>query len=154
MMTSRLPDYNFGPLLSEDLDRLYRITGKICVPFAPMSLEEGNGPSTNCMRSVRSSTTEVCSTEDLRIRPVSQCAAVGEWSTLVRSRALRLGAVGASRPMQGLLAVKGTDYGSLPLSVLSKKNTDRYVPLKEAKVIHQYDHRWAKLIFARRSARA
>ena len=36
ILTNRLPDHNFGPLLSEDLDRLYRIL-EISVPFADVA---------------------------------------------------------------------------------------------------------------------
>ena len=47
------------------------------------------------------------------------------------------------RPQQGVLAVEGHGCtGSLPLSG-GGPGTDRYVPLYEAKMIHQFDHRWA-----------
>ena len=46
------------------------------------------------------------------------------------------------RPSQGGLAAKGADGGSLPLAD-SGMGITRYVPLYEAKMIHQFDHRWA-----------
>lgn len=48
----------------------------------------------------------------------------------------------ALRPAQGVMAVEGADAGSLPLAGGGPKTT-RYVPLYEAKMIHQFDHRWA-----------
>ena len=46
------------------------------------------------------------------------------------------------RPSQDGLAVKGADGGSLPL-LDGGPRAMRYVPLYEAKMIHQFDHRWA-----------
>ena len=46
------------------------------------------------------------------------------------------------RPSQGGLAVRGADGGNLPLSD-GGPCAIRYVPLYEAKMIHQFDHRWA-----------
>jgi len=46
------------------------------------------------------------------------------------------------RPQQGALAVGGIASSSLPLSGDGSR-TIRYVPLFEAKMIHQFDHRWA-----------
>ena len=46
------------------------------------------------------------------------------------------------RPPQGVLPVEGTDSASLPLAGGEARAT-RYVPLYEAKMIHQFDHRWA-----------
>ena len=46
------------------------------------------------------------------------------------------------RPSQDGLAVKGADGGNLPLSDGGPRAI-RYVPLYEAKMIHQFDHRWA-----------
>jgi hypothetical protein len=48
----------------------------------------------------------------------------------------------ALRPAQGVMAVDGADAGSLPLAGGGPKTT-RYVPLYEAKMIHQFDHRWS-----------
>jgi hypothetical protein len=47
-----------------------------------------------------------------------------------------------AHPAQGALAVEGTDTQSLSLSGGAPKTT-RFVPLYEAKMIHQYDHRWS-----------
>ncbi|MEY9404583.1 hypothetical protein ABIF79_011022 [Bradyrhizobium japonicum] len=48
------------------------------------------------------------------------------------------------RPSQGIMAVAGgRDVGELDLSIHAAPATDRYVPLYEAKMIHQFDHRWA-----------
>ncbi len=46
------------------------------------------------------------------------------------------------RPPQGALTVAGAAAGSRPLSGHGL-HTTRYVPLYEAKMIHQFDHRWA-----------
>lgn len=46
------------------------------------------------------------------------------------------------RPAQGTLAVEGGGAGSLNLSGGGPRVT-RFVPLYEAKMIHQFDHRWA-----------
>ncbi len=46
------------------------------------------------------------------------------------------------RPSQGGLAVRGADGGNLPL-LDGGPRAMRYVPLYEAKMIHQFDHRWA-----------
>ena len=46
------------------------------------------------------------------------------------------------RPAQAALSVEGGGAGSLSLSGGGPK-VSRYVPLYEAKMIHQYDHRWA-----------
>ena len=46
------------------------------------------------------------------------------------------------RPPQGALTVAGAVAGSRPLSGRGL-HTTRYVPLYEAKMIHQFDHRWA-----------
>ena len=49
------------------------------------------------------------------------------------------------RPQQGALGLSGgNDDRSLPLGEgASGRNRERYVPLYEAKMIHQFDHRWA-----------
>lgn len=46
-------------------------------------------------------------------------------------------------PRQGALAVEGAGAGSLDLSGGGPRALQRYVPLYEAKMIHQFDHRWA-----------
>ncbi len=51
---------------------------------------------------------------------------------------------GGARPSQGIMALTGgRDVGELDLSIRAAPVTDRYVPLYEAKMIHQFDHRWA-----------
>jgi hypothetical protein len=48
------------------------------------------------------------------------------------------------RPRQGALNIVGADRRSLPLAgSISGRDSGRYVPLYEAKLIHQFDHRWA-----------
>ncbi len=48
------------------------------------------------------------------------------------------------RPRQGALDVAGADRRSLPLDGhVGGRDPERYVPLYEAKMIHQFDHRWA-----------
>jgi hypothetical protein len=48
------------------------------------------------------------------------------------------------RPRQGGLEISGTDHRSLPLAgSIGGRDLERYVPLYEAKMIHQFDHRWA-----------
>lgn len=46
-------------------------------------------------------------------------------------------------PAQGLLAVEGNNASSFNLDVGGPQKGKRYVPLYEAKMIHQFDHRWA-----------
>lgn len=47
-------------------------------------------------------------------------------------------------PRQGALTATGADRRSLPLAGgISATDPTRYVPLYEAKMIHQFDHRWA-----------
>jgi hypothetical protein len=51
---------------------------------------------------------------------------------------------GGARPSQGIMALTGgRDVGTLDLVTHAAPATDRYVPLYEAKMIHQFDHRWA-----------
>jgi hypothetical protein len=47
------------------------------------------------------------------------------------------------RPRQGTLAIDGASSGSLDLASASSRAAQHYVPLYEAKMIHQFDHRWA-----------
>ena len=49
---------------------------------------------------------------------------------------------GEVRPRQGALAIEGRAASLLPLEG-GGGNAARYVPLYEAKMIHQFDHRWA-----------
>jgi hypothetical protein len=46
-------------------------------------------------------------------------------------------------PRQSALAVEGAGAGSLDLSDGGPRRSIRYLPLYEAKMIHQFDHRWA-----------
>jgi hypothetical protein len=48
-----------------------------------------------------------------------------------------------ARPRQATLAVEGQAAGLLDLAGGSPRAPLRYVPLYEAKMIHQFDHRWA-----------
>lgn len=51
---------------------------------------------------------------------------------------------GGARPAQGALALAGgADRVSLPLDGAPGRAPVRYVPLYEAKMVHQFDHRWA-----------
>ena len=48
------------------------------------------------------------------------------------------------RPRQGALNIAGADRRSLPfIGGIGARDLGRYVPLYEAKMIHQFDHRWA-----------
>ncbi|SFQ06898.1 Eco57I restriction-modification methylase domain-containing protein [Tranquillimonas alkanivorans] len=47
------------------------------------------------------------------------------------------------RPAQGALAVEGSAAHVLDLTGGGPRGPKRYVPLYEAKMIHQFDHRWA-----------
>ncbi len=47
------------------------------------------------------------------------------------------------RPVQGSLAVEGKAAGLLELDGGGPRGPKRYVPVYEAKMIHQFDHRWA-----------
>ena len=47
------------------------------------------------------------------------------------------------RPRQGALSVEGAGNDALDLHDASPREPKRYVPLFEAKMIHQFDHRWS-----------
>ncbi|WP_223880762.1 Eco57I restriction-modification methylase domain-containing protein [Roseococcus microcysteis] len=48
-----------------------------------------------------------------------------------------------AKPRQAVLAVEGAGGGALDLSGGGPRTPRRYVPLYEAKMVHQFDHRWA-----------
>ena len=48
-----------------------------------------------------------------------------------------------AKPRQAVLAVEGAGGGALDLSDGGPRTPRRYVPLYEAKMAHQFDHRWA-----------
>ncbi len=48
-----------------------------------------------------------------------------------------------AKPRQAVLAVEGAGGGGLDLSGGGPRKPRRYVPLYEAKMAHQFDHRWA-----------
>ena len=103
---------------------------------APVLIEEGKGPEGNPWGvEFRQGLFNMTSDSGLfrTARQLTEAGYVREGTDWVRA---------GLRPRQGVLAVEGTNTGSLPLSG-GGPHTDLYVPLYEAKMIHQFDHRWA-----------
>jgi len=102
---------------------------------APVLIEEGKGPEGNPWGvEFRQGLFNMTSDSHL-FRTAAELQAEGfvrEGTDWVRP---------GTRPAQGALAVEGTDARHLPLT--GGGTPLRYVPLYEAKMIHQFDHRWA-----------
>lgn len=72
-------------------------------------------------------------------KTAAQLAVMG----LVRQGADWVEPVGLRPPQAALVLAGGADRGSLALDGGGAQQGRRYVPLYEAKMVHQYDHRWA-----------
>ena len=102
----------------------------------PVLIDEGKGAAGN-MWGITFARSFDMSNDSALFRTARQLAAEGfhregtDWVT-----------AGVS-PRQGVLAVEGVDAGSLGLTGGGPRRPRRYVPLYEAKMIHQFDHRWA-----------
>ena len=79
-----------------------------------------------------------------RQRPVPDGRAVGRSGLRATTAVIGFSPEGM-RPRQGALNIAGADRRSLPLAgSVGGRDRGRCVPLYEAKMLHQFDHRWCK----------
>lgn len=126
------PNTHTAPVFRSRADA--ELTAKIYAK-TPVLIEEGKGPAGNPW-GVSFMTMFHMSNDSGLFRTARQLAEAGfvrEGTDWERS---------GFRPRKDVLADEETNASSLPLSEGGPR-TERYVPLYEAKMIHQFDHRWA-----------
>ena len=127
------PNTRTAPVFRSRADA--ELTAKIYAN-APVLIDEGKGPEGNPWGvEFRQGLFNMTSDSGLfrTARQLADAGFVRDGTDWVRS---------GHRPDQGVLSVEGTDSASLPLAG-GEARAARYVPLYEAKMIHQFDHRWA-----------
>jgi hypothetical protein len=117
-----------------DAELTAKIYGRV-----PVLIEEGKGPTGNLWGA------------EFRQGLFNMTSDSGLFRTAVRLRDAGFERDGSDwvtregvQPRQGALNVEGSDRRSVPLAVgADARGPERWVPLYEAKLIHQFDHRWA-----------
>ena len=127
------PNTRTAPVFRSRADA--KLTAKIYAN-APILIEESKGPEGNPWGiEFRQGLFNMTSDSTL-FRTAQELAAVG----FVREGVDWI--CSDQHPSQGVPAAEGVDRGILPLSDGGPRAM-RYIPLYEAKMIHQFDHRWA-----------
>lgn len=128
------PNTQTAPLFRTETDAALTATIHECIPiFVRTGAQGGNPWSVEFMAMFH------MANDSGLFKTAAQLAALG----LVRQGANWVEPSGLRPPQAALALAGGADRGSLALDGGAARQGCRYVPLYEAKMVHQFDHRWA-----------